>query len=816
MVATRRAGRVSSSSLCKSDEIDVQATPSTRRVSRRTAKQAESSTNSEPEQDGSRPERTVAKPVVSSPEPRVKRCTRSSRLHSPEHSTTPAGSIHEADESDLDSCCSVVSNPEALLTRSRRRPVRQAEQGEEETPKVESCSSAVSVPASSRSARRKAPGNPDPAEKETPVSGVRRSQRQAGRSRSSTKPQPVGYEDSDAESCSSIGSEQRVSLRRSTRSRRPAAMIPIHLEEASDSSTTTRRGRTRAAKQDADQGPDSESDGFESGPNHSLLNRRRGRSRGPKTIDSDSTDVSSAPVSPIKGTPCSSRASSGHSCGVVLEMLAAPAPLDESVLERTVVCEEEADTTLVEEDKSQTDVMVTQEPAAAEEELQEVPENNTDQDQEQRLTSETSQAAVTSADQQEELSAGERCVSEMEAVQETAPSSEPSGPATVMESDSEKTGGKEEAMETAEEPVQAADAHSPEEEVQGSVDAEPVTVTSGQEQRVIVDSDAEEQQSDVVIQKTKTISLLDSSDEEYSEEEEEEEQEEGGGEVRPQTSNKSPALTECVNGLFMVDTRPGGEADDDFYKERPAGEDADRRGEQDEEKMSEEDGEDEDDDGDEDDDTHFLFSSRDPHVKELSSRIDPGIRVKDLGGLYINFDGGKSKPASSSWQKLREQKSHDEVMKKSVMGAEFEKKAAVPPYAESKHKLKAKNKAEREKSTGDGWFNMKAPELTKELKDDLHLLKIRGSLDPKRFYKKNDRDGFPKYFQVGTVVGNPADYYHSHIPKKQRKRTMVEELLADAEFRQANKKRYQQILTEKAAEAAGKRNKKKKFMKKRN
>lgn len=55
---------------------------------------------------------------------------------------------------------------------------------------------------------------------------------------------------------------------------------------------------------------------------------------------------------------------------------------------------------------------------------------------------------------------------------------------------------------------------------------------------------------------------------------------------------------------------------------------------------------------------------------------------------------------------------------------------------------------EREKSTGDGWFNMKAPEISQELKGDLQVLKMRGSLDPKRFYKKNDRDGFPKYFQV--------------------------------------------------------------------
>ena len=55
---------------------------------------------------------------------------------------------------------------------------------------------------------------------------------------------------------------------------------------------------------------------------------------------------------------------------------------------------------------------------------------------------------------------------------------------------------------------------------------------------------------------------------------------------------------------------------------------------------------------------------------------------------------------------------------------------------------------ERDKSTGDGWFNMKAPELTPELKADLKVIKMRGALDPKRFYKKSDRDGLPKFFQV--------------------------------------------------------------------
>ena len=38
--------------------------------------------------------------------------------------------------------------------------------------------------------------------------------------------------------------------------------------------------------------------------------------------------------------------------------------------------------------------------------------------------------------------------------------------------------------------------------------------------------------------------------------------------------------------------------------------------------------------------------------------------------------------------------------------------------------------------------------------------------------------------QMGTVVECAADFYHSRIPKKQRKQTLVDELLSDFDFRQ--------------------------------
>ncbi|XP_043103563.1 deoxynucleotidyltransferase terminal-interacting protein 2 isoform X2 [Puntigrus tetrazona] len=313
----------------------------------------------------------------------------------------------------------------------------------------------------------------------------------------------------------------------------------------------------------------------------------------------------------------------------------------------------------------------------------------------------------------------------------------------------------------------------------------------------------------------KMISLLDSSEDEDSADEGLTSEEEGCSQKAEDVEmcsqdnvmfaeGKASKKTEAPgNGLFVIDNKPGQQSKKQYYVA------AKQTEEQDEEDFVDEEGDD-----DDDEDSRVLFTSRKP-LMQLSSAIDTGLKMKELGGLYISFDGNKPKSHSNSLKSLKDPNNPDELLKKSVIVPEFEKKDAVPPYSESKHAAKLKRKAEREKTTGDGWFNMRAPELTEELKNDLKVLKMRSALDPKRFYKKNDREGPPKYFQVGTVVDNPVDFYSSRIPKKQRKRTMVEELLADAEFRSYNKKKYQEIMAEKAAQAAGKMNKKKhKFHKK--
>ncbi|KAJ7410442.1 deoxynucleotidyltransferase terminal interacting protein 2 [Willisornis vidua] len=280
----------------------------------------------------------------------------------------------------------------------------------------------------------------------------------------------------------------------------------------------------------------------------------------------------------------------------------------------------------------------------------------------------------------------------------------------------------------------------------------------------------------------------------------------------------TPSLSESlknsslhVEGLFAIDTEPGMSSSQKYYLDE-VDQDSDAESKHEgSEKAEESDLEDTEeeliDENDKDEDDDLLNNNID--VLHLSSSIDPGLNIKKLGGLYISFDTKKQKPKPSVIEQLKGKKKA-QLLQKSVITPDFEKKECVPPLRESLHQLKKQRRAEREKTAGDGWFGMKAPEITSELKNDLKVLKMRASLDPKHFYKKNDRDGLPKYFQVGTVVDSPIDFYHSRIPKKQRKRTIVEELLADSEFRRYNKKKYQEIMSEKAAFAAGKRNRKKK------
>ncbi len=579
---------------------------------------------------------------------------------------------------------------------------------------MESCSSAVSaskaVRSSRRSTRRKPiPESSDAAQDEagdvkldlvletescssvvSESQRVTRSQRKTVRTRSSAKQQTEDSELSDADSCTS---SVRSTTRRATRSRMQRGPIPILLDEASESSLspapTARRSRAArgkaAAAVDVSEPPSCDSEGFESGPTYSMTTRRRGKaqSTAPKAADSDSelTDVHSPIGSPCstrsRGSPCSSRTGSGNSSrsarasrrlvkdlSIVLEKAAEPAEedasLNDSRLESTVIAED-ADCTLLEEEKSQTleekegvngtdvtsneadtvrvekgVIVISEEDSLASSLVSNSPSRAEEAD---------SKPAVTVRYQQEEPCDENKNedTSEMKMMQETIPLSEPSKPCqsvTVTSCErtsemTEETEEKDEAMEVADVDAQPSQGDGDavvetrpgeEEKMEVStlnrdaqqvveVQVESIQVASSQQHKITVDSGSEQQPKDVVVQNTKIISLLDSSEDEdeCAEEEEgevsgDEEEEDLGymAEERGGPSTKSEAAGTSAEGLFMIDTRPGQEADEQYYKDKPTEEERVEREEEDEEFVDEEG------DDDDDEDANILFSSRNP------------------------------------------------------------------------------------------------------------------------------------------------------------------------------------------------------------
>jgi hypothetical protein len=173
--------------------------------------------------------------------------------------------------------------------------------------------------------------------------------------------------------------------------------------------------------------------------------------------------------------------------------------------------------------------------------------------------------------------------------------------------------------------------------------------------------------------------------------------------------------------------------------------------------------------------------------KRRATDLPPGLQPNLTGTGPLVFEGLDSgKDHTGIWNQ------DEELMKKSVLTSDFEQKPGAPIELSKFQKAKLR-KLEKEKSAGSGWFHLPATPLTPELRNDLKLLKMRGAIDPKQHYKRNDSKELSKYFQVGRVIGGPAEFYSSRIPKKQQKNTIVEELLADDKFRKYHKRKYAEL-----------------------
>ncbi|KAF8566630.1 hypothetical protein P879_09642, partial [Paragonimus westermani] len=111
------------------------------------------------------------------------------------------------------------------------------------------------------------------------------------------------------------------------------------------------------------------------------------------------------------------------------------------------------------------------------------------------------------------------------------------------------------------------------------------------------------------------------------------------------------------------------------------------------------------------------------------------------------------------------------------------------PALHSRRELKRMRRSERE-SKLEKWYDMPKPNVTEEEREDLEVIRLRRAIASDTHVKRSDTKF--KYYQQGVVVDDPGSFY-DRIARKQRGKTIVDELLANADLMKKHRKRYAQI-----------------------
>ncbi|KAJ2549427.1 rrna-processing protein fcf2 [Coemansia sp. RSA 1933] len=171
-----------------------------------------------------------------------------------------------------------------------------------------------------------------------------------------------------------------------------------------------------------------------------------------------------------------------------------------------------------------------------------------------------------------------------------------------------------------------------------------------------------------------------------------------------------------------------------------------------------------------------LNAGENTHMLPLQVNPETGVAKLDTSKIYANSNSTSQSPSS-------------------LPPAIERKIGQVDPTV--RRKTKVEMAGEKEKTAGKRWFGMKAPVMTQELKNDLRVLQLRNVLDPKQFYKKGTvGKETPKYFEMGTIVEGPTEFYSGRLTKKERRSNLVDELLVDKQARDYFKRKVNEIHTQ--------------------
>ena len=190
---------------------------------------------------------------------------------------------------------------------------------------------------------------------------------------------------------------------------------------------------------------------------------------------------------------------------------------------------------------------------------------------------------------------------------------------------------------------------------------------------------------------------------------------------------------------------------------------------------------------------NFASSTNEPALQldklafnsQTTRSIDPGVPIQS----YLDFDNPLDPTANCPTPldaKLKE------LMAKSVINDPNFYRTEPLNVHRSKRAIKKLRQEVREKTAGKNWFNFKAHELRDEDTLDRELMRMRDVIYNKKVYKRGalKKDSQSKFVQVGTWKKSPLDHYSQEFSAKNRKKTLVETLMADADFKKQNKEKY--------------------------
>ncbi|KAJ6512184.1 Fcf2 pre-rRNA processing-domain-containing protein [Mycena vitilis] len=181
-------------------------------------------------------------------------------------------------------------------------------------------------------------------------------------------------------------------------------------------------------------------------------------------------------------------------------------------------------------------------------------------------------------------------------------------------------------------------------------------------------------------------------------------------------------------------------------------------------------------------------------------RLDPGV----LPRPYITLGKRKGDPSF-----LRDP---DVELAEKASSSHVVPAPPIPPpelTKSGKPLTKRERKEHKNKTAGPDWFDLPAPAEADlpRLYREVEALRLRNQLDPKRFYRKDEGEGkgikgLPKHFAIGTIITSTTPFgtpSADNLTRSDRKRTLVDELVDDAEAKRYAKRKFEDLQTVRGA-----------------